>query len=354
MTIKDLIDEKAVEREGLLVVKGLLLLLPFVIAIVFYVREDPFKVLRSYDDYDHTCIFQNEGATAWYKYKKFRSRAHYDSFIMGNSCTMAFRADDWNKYIHGSSFRLFSNAESVGDLYNKLAALDNQKDQPIRNVLIVLDRQLLRYGFVRTGFMHVMPPEVSHIGMLRYQMEYVQGFFNPQFTLAYLGYAITHTYRPSMKGIINPNGCAHCGMSNDAVNPREEQIRWQKERYWHDKEWQRLLSTRRSGKVYPRTIYSLQRSYLLKIKAICDKHHTNVKVVINPGATLIRESLRDVRELRRIFGVENVFDFSGTNDLTMDYHNFYDNCHYRPMAGRKILQRIYAPQQSDTARQAVR
>ena len=48
--------------------------------------------------------------------------------------------------------------------------------------------------------------------------------------------------------------------------------------------------------------------------------------------------------MQEIFGKENVYDFSGINEFTEDYHNYYEAGHYRPLLGNKLLERIYKRQ----------
>lgn len=92
-------------------INTILLAIPFLGLIIWYVVKDPFMVIRTYDDYDSPEICQSEGAVGWYKYKMFRHKMHYDSFIMGSSSTLAFNTSDWNRYIKAHPFRLFSNGE---------------------------------------------------------------------------------------------------------------------------------------------------------------------------------------------------------------------------------------------------
>jgi hypothetical protein len=50
--------------------------------------------------------------------------------------------------------------------------------------------------------------------------------------------------------------------------------------------------------------------------------------------------------LRRIFGAARVFDYSGVNRITADKHNYYEESHFRPQAGREILKDIYGEPRS--------
>ena len=84
------------------IIKCVLFLVPFFVLAGFYFYDDPFKVLREYKKYDNDPIFLNEDYIGWKTYKNYRDSLHFDSFILGNSCTMAFLTSDWEKYLNGS------------------------------------------------------------------------------------------------------------------------------------------------------------------------------------------------------------------------------------------------------------
>lgn len=98
-------------------------------------------VIRKYSDYDAPEVAQSEGVISWNKYKANEKSMHFDSFLMGTSCTKAFHIKEWSKYTGGKGFRMFSNNEGAGDLLLKMQALDSEKGQKIKNVLIVADKQ---------------------------------------------------------------------------------------------------------------------------------------------------------------------------------------------------------------------
>jgi hypothetical protein len=45
--------------------------------------------------------------------------------------------------------------------------------------------------------------------------------------------------------------------------------------------------------------------------------------------------------LQKVFGNNNVFDYSGVNDYTNSIYNYYEASHYRPVVGRQILEAVY-------------
>ncbi|MEG2479981.1 MAG: hypothetical protein RSA50_06885, partial [Mucinivorans sp.] len=53
-------------------------------------------------------------------------------------------------------------------------------------------------------------------------------------------------------------------------------------------------------------------------------------------------SLADKQIIDYIFGQNNVFDFSGINSFTKDYHNYYEDSHYRPHVAKAIIDTIYS------------
>ena len=71
------------------ILKCVLFLVPFFVLAGFYFYDDPFKVVREYKKYDNDPIFLNEDYIGWKTYKNYRDSLHFDSFILGNSCTMA-------------------------------------------------------------------------------------------------------------------------------------------------------------------------------------------------------------------------------------------------------------------------
>ena len=81
-----------------------------------------------------------------------------------------------------------------------------------------------------------------------------------------------------------------------------------------------------------------------KIMEMLHRHGTSVRIIISPDYDQ-KELHPDDREiLQNIIGEENVYDFSGINEFTKDYHNYYEAGHYRPLLGNKLLERVYKDQ----------
>ena len=109
-------DESLRKRQAFLrlVRKSVLFAMPFWALIALYVYDDPFMVLRKYEVYDSD-VMLNEQQVGWQIYRNHKDSVHFNSFILGNSCAMAFRCGEWEKYLAPGdrAIRLFGNAESM-------------------------------------------------------------------------------------------------------------------------------------------------------------------------------------------------------------------------------------------------
>lgn len=323
-------------------IKSLLIALPFLLLVGYYVAADPFMVLHSYTDYDHSRVYQSEGTISWLKYKRFRALRHYDSFVMGTSTTMSFQTTYWSKYIQGSPFRMFGNNETIGDIALKLEALDRQEGQKIKNILIVLEANSLAKPQPQSGIMHAVPPEVSGQSECVFQAMFLQSFFTPKFLFPYLQYQFTHQYTHKMKGVIEPTLPTRATYTNDAVIDADNQIKATGEKYWTDGPGKPLKEHTYTVRTAPQYIYSQQRECLQRIYEICRRHQTKFKIIISPRLDKVLTNPSDVKILEEIFGKEHVFNFASRPYLAWsDYHNFYDDTHFSIALGCRILDIIY-------------
>ena len=326
-----------------LYVKVLLLAFPFIVCLGVYIYNDPFMVIKHYDDYDHPVVMiQSEGPIGWYKYKNYRDTMHYDSFIMGSSCTMAFQSSEWKKYIKGSPFRLFSNSEGLGDMLIKLEALDRQPNQPIKNLLIITEPVMLNLTVEQRGVMHIMPPEVSGKSVAYYQSTFLQGFFRKEFFSAYMTYLFKKEYDSSMNRIINNVGQNRTRYTNDEILHIQNKIDSLGERFYETEDWKKIRAQVKQPTVRNPIIKEPQKECLLQIQRICKKHNTNVKIAIGPELNGDYVNPADIKLLKQIFGANNVVNYN--DPAYKEYSNysyFYDPAHYNTKVGSKILYDLY-------------
>ena len=84
-----------------------------------------------------------------------------------------------------------------------------------------------------------------------------------------------------------------------------------------------------------------QYDLLMKIANICRKNDTDFKFIIGPEYDQVKLNQKDFTTLQKVFGKNNVYDFTGKNGLTDNIHNFYDPDHFRPIAGDYMLKVVY-------------
>ena len=254
---------------------------------------------------------------------------------------MAFLTSDWEKHLNGKkAIRLYGTAQRLAAVHRKVMALDKQQDK-IANVLLIVDPTLLREHQLSSGYMHLLPPEISGMNKFKFQSQFAQEFFNPKFMIPYMDYRICHHYRPYMRGIVNPDKNIRNTVTNDLWNPREEEIAELGDYYW-EKYKKRFRPRSGQDQTYPPVLMKPQIKLLSEMAEVFQTHHTNCKVIISPEYKQIRMNPADVEQLKNIFGSENVYDFSGINQYTNDIRNYYDGAHYRPCLGRQLLDSIYA------------
>lgn len=206
-------------------------------------------------------------------------------------------------------------------------------------MLIVLDRASLSHFELLTGYSNVLPSAISGSNPLTVQLAFIQGFATPDFLFPYLKYRMTGKVELKMKRM-NPYGRIRDSRNNDAFNPREKMIEKDGEAYW---EKRKNEFPERDGTITVNdpAIYQKQRKVLDEIMAVLCRHNTSIRVLISPDYDQKELHPDDRKILQSIFGKENVYDFSGINEFTKDYHNYYESGHYRPLLGNKLLERIY-------------
>jgi membrane protein len=327
--------------------KTLLVALPVIVLITFYVVKDPFMILREYDDYDHPeCVLTNVGYISWLKFKKNNPSKHYDSFILGASCTAMYQSVYWRKHIEGSVIRLTANNNSLYELAEILEALEKQPNQKINNVLIVSDPTLLADDKEGKGFSHIFPTEVSGKSVLSSHLICLKGLFKFPFLTACIKYYCFGKMDETVKPFFNDKKLFADHYTNDDVimREREAEIRSKGLGAFY-KERQDVFAgvdTMRR-ETMPALFGDSQIALFKRVKAVAQRHNTNLKIAIGPNLETGYMNPKDDAILREIFGDKNVVNYNvpARKDLEKK-ENFYDKVHYRPHIAKQILRDLYA------------
>ncbi len=322
----------------------LLFVSPIFLLLVAYIYTDVFRVIHHYDPFydDTNFVWSNRSYGSVMTYINQQPKYHYDSFIFGNSRSLYYEVDEWKKHLPAGSscIHMDESVGSVSGVRDKIRYIDKSGGE-LKNALLVIDWQLLNLTECPESHITITPPILKdNDNLLMFHLKHFLAFLNPQFLLAVTDYSLFRTFRPYMSSMILDRIIPYDTKYNEFSYPMlEESI--QKGTYYDD-ELVRYFSRKQWPGTYSHEQLSEQSIvYLKEIKEIFDKHQTSYKIVISP--------LYDQRKLRRetyrtlcgIFGKDHIYDFSGVNAWTSDYHNYYEPSHYRPKVSAEIMNRIY-------------
>ncbi len=328
-----------------ILIKLAVFLMPFLLILSVLIIMDPLKVFRDYDDYyKNNFVSENRELVCLKLYNKNSKKIKYDSYIFGSSRSLAFKVDNWIKYLPAGAngFHFDASGEGVYGIYNKLKYID-ETGGFIENALIVVDYDTLTTTNNREGFLFISPPQLSKDSTLLFYLESLKPFINIKFVIGYLDYSLFRKYRGYMGGCFNK--AEYDNISNNITGDMyfgyEKMIENNRDAYYIKLVVSGILSDRGKNESKPVAVSRSEIELLDKIKKILAKHNTNYRIVVSPGFDQIPLDVGRIKLLTDIFG-ENVYDFSGVNRLTNSIYNYYDDSHFRPHVADEIMEIIYS------------
>lgn len=332
-----------------LLLKLLLACSPLLFIIAVYFIKDPFKVLYHYDSF-----FPQNGAQPVVLNKDYATtetlinnlkKYNYDSYIFGNSRSMFYPVEAWEKHINATKcFHFDANAESLYGMERKLVFLHNRGSQ-IKNALIVMDQGLCSEVANSEGHLFKKHPSLSNQSKIDFQICFLKAFFDVAFLRYYLNYLATHKVSGEAvtKMMLNVTPYSYDATTNEFSNTQYEDLIKRNKDSFYTKRRLSLFYKRSLTQAYaPVTIKQTQIKMLENMKNILDENKTNYKIVISPLYNQVKFNPTDLATINSIFGKDNVFDFSGINNFTEDIYNYYEISHYRPHVAIKIMDSIYS------------
>ncbi len=328
----------------------LIFLLPFIIIFSAYIVFDPFMVIKHYDtfydrnakgrvvldkDYMSTATFDNN-------YRK----EHYNSFIFGSSRSFFYQVSEWKKHLQGQSncYHFDAYGESLYALYKKIKYIDS-KDVKIKNALLIFDNELLAQDKAGTDHLFAISPQLEHYrNFFSFHLEFLNAFLSPDFFRAYIDFKLTGKVKPYMyeSHSIDDRPIGYDMTTNETRFDTNEYLIAKGNYYTKDiLKGFGTLKRDTVQKYSPIAIEENQKIMLREIYDIFKKHKTDYRIVISPLWDQIKLNRQDLDYLIKLFGKENVFDFSGINKFTNNYTNYYERKHYRPIIANEIMTILY-------------
>lgn len=323
--------------------------LPFLLWVVTYIVTDPFKALWHHKVYyDSTSIYpMNTPLISTMTYVNQREKYHYDSFIFENSRSLFYDVKDWEKYLpqHNTCFHFWTSGGYIKSWHDKVRFIDENHDT-IKNALCVLDHEALSLLENKTFWHAIEPPILDYYSNWKdFQLSHFKAFCDSRFIVCLIDYKIFGKYRSYMKEYLsNPlRREKYDIITNERRRPdAEEQIT---NGTYYDAEHVKVFeNVQKPGTFSSHILTEEERRLIREIREIFDRHHTNYEIVLGPQYDQIKLNDDTMNFLYETFGQEHVHDFTGVNKWTSDYHNYYENSHYRPCVASEIMDLVYKKQ----------
>lgn len=325
-----------------------LFLIPFGAILLVYIALDPFMVIRRYDTFYDTkakgWVGLNIGYVSTTNFDWNYKKAHYDSFIFGNSRSIFYQISDWKKHLKTESkcYHFDASGESLYALDKKISYIAD-KYVKIKNALLVLDYETLTKDKPGTGHLFVIAPQLeNNKNFFSFQLEFFKSFLSPDFLIAYLDFKLSGKVKPYMKTkfLIDDRPKEYNINTNEIRFEIFETLISEGKYYTEDRK--KIFFQRDTVQTFsPAAIAENQKKILKDIYDIFNKDKTNYKIIISPLYDQIKLNDKDLEYLIQLFGRKNVFDFSGINKFTSDYNNYYETSHYRPHVACEIMKLVY-------------
>lgn len=325
------------------------LTIPFLALLCLYIILDPFKVLKSYDSfYDINSsgwVGINKDFVSTTTFIRNSEKIDYNSFIFGNSRSIFYQIVDWKKHLDSDSkcYHFDASGEALWALNKKIEFIDKQGNN-LNNILLILDYETIIQDKPKEGHLFIIsPPLVNNSNLFDFHKTFYFTFLNPKFLYAYLDFKLSGKVKPYMR---------KSNLLGD--RPRNYDITTNEIRFdYFEKliEEDKYYTTERLSVFYDRdtltqnyssqSIFEGQKKIFKNIQSILKKHNSKIRVIISPLYNQQKINENDLIYLRSIFGHNNVFDFSGINEYTNNYINYYESSHYRPHIARKLMEIAY-------------
>lgn len=322
----------------------LFLAIPLVLLLSLYLLTDPYKTLKpfSLEYFDDTNRDYLSSSLFLMNYPS----QQYDSYIFGSSKACGINSWHWLNYLPEGSrqFLLQGWGETLTGMEQKIAYI-HKHGYPLKNVLLLID-------YPNSFKDDQQPNEVISMKhpVLSGQSRWVHQ--------AVLFGAFAQKPSQWVKAFQSWNKKTVPAVGFDPVSND-----WYGENRYRDVSAPPVKDSLYNCSVISRNVFLKEiegktddelptcdpviteefEEQLRQIKRIFDDEGTDYRVVVSPGYcyTSPKVNLKDDEILRRVFGDNRVFDFSGKNYMTEDYNNYSDPNHFGLWVGWWMIEEIY-------------
>lgn len=325
----------------------------FILTLSFAFIWDPFRVFRVYKEYyNENYIESNRENICYNLFIKNKEKTKINSIIIGSSRSKAFKTENWkniiesknldenkeNKYFHfdGSGLGLYRA--------NKLVHYLDKEVDTIKNLILVVDTDFFNETEAPKGHLFIQPSAISNESPFSFYKSFFLASIDPSFLISNLIFKITKKHYGFMKDHIikSPYFSVSNNETGDNYYGYDQEIIIDSVSFYKKLDERNVFYTRPQDTTFsPIMIKEGQKKIINDIKSIVEKNRTNLMVIVSPLYNQEYFNKEDLRYLREVFGTKNVHDFSGKNEFTNNYLNYYESSHFKPYIATKILEKIY-------------
>lgn len=313
----------------------------FAILLAGYIIYDPFKVVKSYDDYSYS-FNVNRGYISTEVFLRNYKTQKYNSFIFGSSRIFGFHASSWKTHLDETAkvYSFDAYGEKISGMYHKLRFLD-ERGVDIKNVLLCFDTDYTFNKRERTPeYLYIEHPASSDVSWLEFHEVAFETYLSPSFLYdMYIKDLSATSNNADNQNFLQSGGIVYDTITNEPKrSDLDYKIKQDSAAYYKKVSFYQVAEI---GEPPYAIIDSSLKKYLKGIKAIFDKHHTDYRIVLNPLYSQAIFHSKDMATLKDTFGADRIYNFTGHNDITENKYNYYEESHFRPFIGNSIMNIVY-------------
>ncbi len=317
---------------------------PLLVAAGAYIIFDPFKVLRTYDNYFADGLSTNKGVITVGTFEAEYKANRYDSFILGSSLSCYYNVADWLHHLPAGAvpYHFDSANQSIGTLRRTVEYLAENVDS-LKNALIVLDPYIFRIPDGQSDMVFLDPPALRsewwYAAYFHYSM--FRHFMNLKYLASYLPWRFNDKRADYTElRIFEPQPIIWNRSSNEESIPAwDDSIAASPERFYASHKI--VINDNEYYHCHSKLISEQIEEHLQTIASILSAYGTEWHIVVGPNLRHEVLGPEDNETMLRIFGRRYHNLGRELAPMMADSTNFYDNTHYRPVVARQIMDIVY-------------
>jgi hypothetical protein len=318
--------------------------MPFILMVLVYIIFDPFMVLHRYDDFNKKIFIpKNRDYISSEMYLNNWETNRYDSFIFGSSTALFIKPSVWKEYLSESSslFSFDASRENFFGMWSKVRYIDKQ-EQPINNALFVIDVDYPLCKPEKENVLFTKHYRIFGTSWIDFQYRNFIKVLDFNFLRSVISYSLYNEFKPYMASCLIEDDTHLDPVTNEYHSFSIKDEFESDSISYYEKRRDRFPPRSGSYVEHKSMMTSEYEKLLEEMGEILKRNGTNFKIIISPNFEQIAFNRSDLEVLQRIFGKDNIFDFSGINRFSEEKSNFYDGLHFKEYVGREFLDIIYS------------